>query len=53
METHGRYFHADGFGKDFKILNIDGQDSSQADGERRPFVSHGLFAELLPATTPV
>jgi len=30
-----RYFHADGFGKDFKILNIEGQDDSQADSERR------------------
>lgn len=30
-----RYFHADGFGKDYQILNIDGDDASQADRERR------------------
>lgn len=30
-----RYFHADGFGKDYKILNIEGQESSKADSERR------------------
>lgn len=30
-----RYFHADGFGKDYKILNIDGQEGSQAEAERR------------------
>ena len=30
-----RYFHADGFGKDFKILNIHGQGNSHADGARR------------------
>jgi hypothetical protein len=30
-----RYFHADGFGKDYKILNIEGQENSKADSERR------------------
>jgi len=30
-----RYFHADGFGKDFQILNLSGDDASQADRERR------------------
>lgn len=30
-----RYFHADGFGKDFQILNIEGQGDSQANHERR------------------
>ncbi|MBK8357828.1 MAG: hypothetical protein IPL15_01990 [Comamonadaceae bacterium] len=30
-----RYFHADGFGKDYKILNIEGQENSKADTERR------------------
>lgn len=30
-----RYFHADGFGKDYQILNIEGADESQADRERR------------------
>lgn len=30
-----RYFHADGFGKDYQILNIDGQEESLADRERR------------------
>lgn len=30
-----RYFHADGFGKDFQILNIEGDEASQADRERR------------------
>ncbi|MGY8812364.1 MAG: DEAD/DEAH box helicase family protein [Pseudomonadales bacterium] len=30
-----RYFHADGFGKDYKILNIEGKESSKADSERR------------------
>ncbi len=30
-----RYFHADGFGKDFQILNIDADDSSEANRKNR------------------
>jgi len=30
-----RYFHADGFGKDYQILNIEGSSDNQADKERR------------------
>jgi hypothetical protein len=30
-----RYFHADGFGKDYQILNIEGKEDSQVERERR------------------
>jgi type III restriction/modification enzyme restriction subunit len=30
-----RYFHADGFGKDYQILNVEGIEQSQADKENR------------------
>lgn len=30
-----RYFHSDGFGKDYNILNIEGRDENRADEENR------------------
>ncbi|MBK9019750.1 MAG: hypothetical protein IPL72_07015 [Sulfuritalea sp.] len=48
-----RYFHADGFGKDFQILNIEGDEASQADRERRHLYLTACLLSFLPATAPL
>lgn len=40
-----RYFHADGFGKDYQILNIAGDEKSQADKDRQYlYLTAGLLS---------